>query len=251
VGWNRVFFFFAAGLCALLSFGFLLDHPWATWLWPYYTYRMSRIFIASVLLAVAAPVFLIGWKEEWAAVRGGAPNLLVMFLFMGVYALVSARSTPATLFGTMALLFAAVQLILFALALPYRFRDNRPTPGPVLWSFRFFVLVLVAVGVALISRVGNILPWMVSTELSVLYGAVFLSAAVYFAHAIRAGVWGAAVGPLAGFLAYDLVLIGPFLVMFADIPDHLRLSLILYTAVVLFSGALALYYLWHGPDPRE
>jgi hypothetical protein len=72
---------------------------------------------------------------------------------------------------------------------------------------------------------------------------------MFFASAIKAGVWGAARGPLAGFLAYDLVLIGPFITMFPDVSEKLFISLIVYTAVVVYSGALATWYLLKGPGP--
>ena len=97
----------------------------------------------------------------------------------------------------------------------------------------------------------NILPWPISRDISFLYGSVFLGAAVFFATAIKARVWGAAHGPLAGFLAYDLVLIGPFITMFPSISEKCLASLIVYTVVVVYSGALATWYLFKGPESVE
>lgn len=48
---------------------------------------------------------------------------------------------------------------------------------------------------------------------------------------------------LWSFLAYDLVLIGPFLGHFANVKPEQRMSLILYTTVLIYSGAVAVYYL--------
>lgn len=67
--------------------------------------------------------------------------------------------------------------------------------------------------------------------------------------------WENAGGRLAGFLAYDLVLLIPFVVRilsgspsyYGSSSEPLRPNL-LYTAVVLLSGVLAAYYLFiHGP----
>jgi hypothetical protein len=55
---------------------------------------------------------------------------------------------------------------------------------------------------------------------------------------------------LLGFLAYDLVLIGPFLQHFSTVRPEMRLSLVLYTAVVVYSGLLAIYFLFLHPPTR-
>jgi hypothetical protein len=54
--------------------------------------------------------------------------------------------------------------------------------------------------------------------------------------------WGNAQGQLPGFLAYDLVLIVPFLNHFATVKSDLRIKLVLYTGVLIYSGALPAYY---------
>lgn len=244
----RAFFFTAGGICALLALGFVLDRSWATWVWPFYSYPLARIFIASVLLAVAAPIILIGVHREWAALRGGAINLAVTFAIMAVFSLATARADPVRVFGLVAAGFAAFQLALLAAARQVPFKDLRPTPRPVRWAFAGFAAILVAVGGALLLGVPNVLPWTVTSGVSVLYGAVFLGAAAYFVYGLLVPVWGNARGQLAGFLAYDLVLIGPFLSLFPKVPDRWRLSLTVYLLVVVASGVLAAYYLARGPQ---
>ncbi len=53
-----------------------------------------------------------------------------------------------------------------------------------------------------------------------------------------------------GFLAYDVILIIPFLQRLPTISDELRVSLIIYLAVVTYSGLLAIYYLFIKPKTR-
>ena len=47
-----------------------------------------------------------------------------------------------------------------------------------------------------------------------------------------------------GFLAYDLVLIAPFLMHFATVDPVLRNNLVVYVTVLVYSGGLAAYYLF-------
>jgi MFS family permease len=244
----RGFFFAAGGICALLALGFLLDQAWAIWIWPFYSYRLAHIFIASVLLAVAAPVLLIGVHREWAALRGGAINLVVTFAIMAAFSLATARTDQVRLFGLVTAGFAVVQAALFVATRNTPFNDLRPTPRPVLWAFAGFAAILVAVGLALLFAVPNVLPWPVTANVSVLYGAVFLGAAAYFVYGLFIPIWGNARGQLAGFLAYDLVLIGPFLGLLPSVPDRWRLSLTLYLSIVIVSGLLAAFYLVRGPQ---
>jgi len=79
-----------------------------------------------------------------------------------------------------------------------------------------FIVALLIVSGLLIARVPDILPWALTPELSTLIGCMFLGAAAYFAYGVAAPRWENAGGQLAGFLAYGVVLILPFLVRPAD-----------------------------------
>jgi hypothetical protein len=117
-------------------------------------------------------------------------------------------------------------------------------PRLVRISFAIFTIVLLLVGALLVLRRPVVFPWPLKPESSVIFGLIFLGAATYFAIAQRSSKWHSARGQLTGFLAYDLVLIGPFLAHFSAVKPEHRLSLILYVSVLLYSGALAVYYLF-------
>jgi hypothetical protein len=87
--------------------------------------------------------------------------------------------------------------------------------------------------------------------LSVMFGWVFMGAAVYFAYGALQRDWHDARGQLLGFLAYDLVLIGPFLADFASVPPGHLLSLVIYVLVLVYSGTLAIFYLFVSPRTRS
>ena len=72
-----------------------------------------------------------------------------------------------------------------------------------------FLVALLFAGGTLIAQVPEIMPWALTPDLSVVAGIMFLGSASYFAYALARPRWTNAGGQLAGFLAYDLVLIVP------------------------------------------
>jgi hypothetical protein len=129
-------------------------------------------------------------------------------------------------------------------------RDTRPIPVLVKISFAVFIIALILVGGALILKTPNILPWSVTPELGVMCGWMFLGAAAYFAYSLVRPSWHNSAGQLAGFLAYDVILIVPFLQRLPTTAPELRTSLIIYLIVVIYSGLLAIYYLFINPTTR-
>lgn len=77
-----------------------------------------------------------------------------------------------------------------------------------------------------------------------------MGAAFYFLLGMTSRNWGEATGQLLGFLAYDLVLIGPYLCHFGRVLPAYRPSLIIHVIVLLVSGALAVCYLFVAPETR-
>jgi K+-sensing histidine kinase KdpD len=106
-----------------------------------------------------------------------------------------------------------------------------------------FGVVLTAVAIALLLGAPTIFPWPLDPRSSVLFGWIFMGAMTYFIYAVLRPGWYNARGQLLGFLAYDLVLIVPFVQHFATVkPEHL-LSLVIYLTVIVYSGLLAGFYL--------
>lgn len=238
----------ATSLAALiLAVGFFLQLPWATGLWPWPTSRLSNIFIASILAASAVPVLWIGLSGELAAITGGAINLCVTYLGMAAFSFhILSQDTsrrPILLYAIVCIALAVLCFGLIFWARRIRFHDTRPLPNGVRVSFVAFLIILILVGGALVLQMANIFPWRLSPEQSVLYGWIFLGAACYFLYALINPQWANAQGQLLGFLAYDVVLIAPFLNHFATVDPSLRTNLVVYTGVIIYSGLLATYYL--------
>jgi hypothetical protein len=243
----------AVGIAALVAaLGFLEQVAWAVDLWPWPDSRLSFVFLASILAAIALPILWIAVTGEFAAIRGGAANLALVYGGVAIYLLaISGDSGQPDLapyivaFG----LSCAAMLATLAWSRRQPWRDERPTPALVRGSFAVLAVVLLAVGLALTFD-ADIFPWELRAESSVIFGFIFLGSAVYFGWGFLQPRWSNAAGQLLGFLAYDVILIGPLLERFGDVSGAESLSLIVYTAVALASGALASYYLMVNPETR-
>lgn len=231
----------------VLALGYAFQQPWATrtWMWP--DGRLSYLFIGSMIAAMAIGIFWVGRTAEWAAGFAGALNWAAGFGAMS-----------ATLFriGTAPIhagIFAFASAWSLAVALYWRrfpVRDTRPLPRLVRGSFLVFLLVLFGVSYGLLTANPTIFPWPLKPESSRMFGSLFLGSAVYFTYGFLRPVWGIGHSQLLAFLAYDLVLIVPYLRHFAHVKPEHRTSLIVYTVVIVYSGLLSIHYLFLNRETR-
>ena len=232
-----------------LSISFFTQQPWAVEAWPWEDKSLAFAFVAAMQAAIAAALFWIAITGELGAIAAGALNLLVMMggltLYMGIQ--VAATGRPIFLIYALACLSLTVfngWLFQWARRLPLR--DSRPLPLVVRFSYILFIVALATVGVALIMQTPNVLPWVVEGPTSVVIGWMFLGDAFYFLYPLvqfgwTKARWHGATAQLWSFLAYDLVLLGPFLQRLPAVDPIYRDSLIVYTLILLYSGGLAIY----------
>jgi hypothetical protein len=233
-----------ATLATLVAIGFFLERPEVEPLWPWPTYGLSYVFISSILAAIAAPIFWISITDEPAAICGGAINLFATFAAFAVYALLQPDMPEVRTFGIASAVIALGCLVQIVLTYPIPFRDARPMPKLVRYSFLLFAAILTYVGGSMATHRANMFPWPLKPELQVLYGWIFLGAACYFVYGFARPVWGNLRGQLWGFLAYDLVLIVPYVQHFDKVSEDLRPNLIVYVSILVYSGLLAIYALF-------
>jgi hypothetical protein len=246
----RAAFVVAGVLSLVLTVGFLAQVTWATTLWPWPAAPLSFVFIASILAAIGIPVLWIAVSGEIAAAQAGSIDLAVMYGGMFVYVLTLLGDPRQPELWPYAIVFGVACVgsgAAFLWSRRIAWRDERPMPGLVRGSFAAFALILVAAGTALIFH-SAIFPWRLTSESSVMFGFVYFGAAVYFISGFLSPRWPNAAGQLAGFLAYDLVLMAPFLSHFKVAHGGQVVSLIVYTTFLVYSGGLAIYYLFlHDP----
>jgi hypothetical protein len=244
-------------ICAVqffLAVAFFLQWPFATGLWPFPgTTPLTFIFIASIFAAAAASTLWAAGTQNYGALAGIGLDYLIILAPVAVYSMQLGASTgnsQFTVYG-IACVFGALfglWLLLWSIRIPID--TSIPMPRLVRWSFVVFIVALLIVSVQLILQVPNVLPWVITPELSVVIGWMFLGAAGYFVYALLRPSWNNSAGQLAGFLAYDVVLIVPFLQRLPTVAPQFQTGLIIYTAVVIYSGLLAFYYLFINKTTR-
>ncbi|MCC6614090.1 MAG: hypothetical protein IT320_11480 [Anaerolineae bacterium] len=242
----------ASAIQAFFALAFFFQMPFALQLWPFpQTGALSYFLVSSIFLAAAASTVWCLMMKEDGALAGIGLDYAVMFAPIAVFTFQAAGQSGAiALFGVSAVIAGLVGLGLFLWSQRIPFVDARPQPALVRGSFVVFIVALIIVGVRLITGVSNTLPWALTPELSALFGWFFIGAAAYFSYGLLRPGWANTGGQLAGFLAYDIVLIVPFVQRLSTVAEEFRLQLIIYTLVVVYSGLLAIYYLFINPSTR-
>jgi hypothetical protein len=238
---------------AALAIGFASQASWATGMWPFETGRLSNFFLAAILAAIAVSTLWVSATRDWGALRASALFPFLALSAIAVYLVVQQASgahsglVPFAIGTTLAATYA---LALMLAGARVELQHRRPLPRLIRVSFVVFAAVLATAGVALTAGADDVIPWPVGEESLVIFGFVFLGAAAsYLCGALRP-VWGYAYAPLLGFLAYDVLLLPPLVGHFSDVSPDQRASLILYVGALLYSAALASYYLLIRRDTR-
>jgi hypothetical protein len=248
----RYVLFAVGALQVLFALALFFQFPAVVGLWPFPgTTPLTFAFLASIYAAAAASTLWAAASEQYGALAGIGLDYLAILTPLSIFAFqLGAKSGDPrlTTFGITCVLGALFGLALLLWSARIPIDGTPPMPPLVRWSFVLFIGALLIVSTRLLLKVPDTIPWMITPELSVVIGWTFLGAATYFAYALLRPSWLNAAGQLAGFLAYDLVLIGPFLKRLPTVAPEHRAGLIIYTAVVVYSGLLAVYYLFiHAP----
>ena len=247
----RILLLIAGLVILVLALGFIFRVPLVLRLWPWEDGRYSYLFVGSILAAVSAAAVWIGWTGEFGALPAGSLNVFVIGLTTSIYffQLSSQGRAHMALFGTFAVLAAITSLLSFFWSLNIPLSESRSMPGPVKISFWVFIASLFLSGTALILQ-APIFPWALNRDTAVVFGCIFLGDAFYFLYGMFRPNWHNALGQLLSFLAYDLVLIVPFVGLLNTVAPERFINLVVYTVVLIYSGGLAMYYLFINPQTR-
>lgn len=235
---------------ALVALALIFQVSAITGLWPLVsTTPLSFTFIGSIFAAAAASTLWCLVVREDGALSGIALDYVAILLPVTILMIqVADGRAPYIVFAVACAVGVLFGLGLWMQTFRLPIKGEPATPRIVYWSFIVFVVALILVGGALILGTPAVLPWNVTQETGVVFGWMFIGAAAYFAYAVARPSWHNAGGQLAGFLVYDIVLIEPFLRRLST--SGSSLNLVIYLAVVLYSGVLAAYFLFINPATR-
>jgi hypothetical protein len=238
-------------VCAVqffLAVAFFLQLALAVNLWPFPgTTPLTFIFVSSIFAAAATSTLWATASGNYGALAGIGLDYVAILAPLAAYCLQigpGSVSSPFVGYGFACIFGVVFGLALFLWSVRIPIAKDPPMPVVVRWSFVFFIVALVVVSIRLLLKTPNIIPWTISPELSVAIGWMFVGAAAYFAYGLLRPSWANSAGQLAGFLAYDVVLIVPFLLRLPTVGPDQRPGLTIYTAVVIYSGLLAIYFLF-------
>ncbi|MGO8950317.1 MAG: hypothetical protein ACLQUY_22190 [Ktedonobacterales bacterium] len=239
---------FTAGMLSLVEAAGLGLHiaPF-TGIWPLGDASAVDLYLGAYMAAIGSSLLWISISGELRAAVAGGITLTVAYAGLAItWFVLSEGATDSRHLRTAALLCAIASVVSAGIA--WRFRrfplgSIRPLPRLLYVSFAGFALLLALVGGAVLLRMPNVFPLELSPVAAALVGCSFLGSATFFLYALAFPIWQNAHAQLWGFLAYDLVLIVPLTLEVKHAAASERPALLLNLVVLVYSGAVAIYYL--------
>ena len=247
--------FAATGLVALVfATGLVLEWRWAVGIWPVsYQGRLAPTFVGSVVAAVGAASLYIAERANWRAALPAGLALLVTSVVASTAFLTISRIASLPAASKIVLVFSCLAVLGAVLSFnAYRYPPiERIRPRMIYrFSFAVFGFVLMSAGLALVAQRPFVFPWRLDNATSVLYGAIFVGLSCNY---LYGAIWGTIEDirtSLIAFLVYDVVLLPRMLGHFGSVTPAFETSLYVYTAVLIYSAALAVYCLALDPGCR-
>ena len=231
----------------LVGFGFWFRADWALGLWPWPDGPLSYLFIASIVLAEGSTIAWTAATLHLNAARGGALGFAAMNLGIAGFTFWLYGQRQELLLLNWAIvcgLLGIGSIFLFMIGGKYPRLHNPPSPRFVRQSFFVFALALVIATAMLLLRAPVVFPWPLKPDSSTMFGFLFLASAIYFFDGWLRPSLTNCYGQLIGFLVYDMVLIPPYLRHWEKAAGGFRVSLAIYLIVLVWSAALAMWFLW-------
>lgn len=205
-----------------LSIGFFFRAGWAMNAWPWPEAKMSYVFLSAIGAATVGALVWAAISGDIAALAPGAINTAVSMMLGAVYfgqRGIRQGDGEMLIWAGSCLVYG---ILVFRIYLWSRSRpvlSTMPTPTYLRWSFLVAASVLAIVGLLAYVQLPNIYPWDVRSGTSSLFGALFLGTASVFVYGLARPVWAFTAGNLWAFLAYDLILLIPYVGMIGDDAD--------------------------------
>lgn len=237
----------AVGILSLVAAAGLCVHiPPFTVIWPLDNAAAADLYLGAYTAAIGASLLWIGISGDLRAVVAGALSLAVTNTGLAISLFMLSRGTANPHLSAAEFVCVGAAVLSASAARWFRrfpMRDARPVHHSVRLSFAGYVLLLGVVGSAVLLRVPRVFPLTLGPASAALIGCSFLGSAVYFLYSLSCPVWSNAYAQLWSFLAYDLVLIVPFVLLLGSVDGAHLPALLVNIAVLVYSGIFAVHYL--------
>lgn len=225
--WFRWMCFAAVLPIVVVGVGLSRQSGWATSLWPWPDVRMTYIFLASIAASIAAPVAWAAWRNEPGALDVIAFELMIGAPAVGGYLLWLAfdwRDRDIALFGIGFLAIGISAAMVYRLTRGIPIKNPRRLPTFFRCAFVVICAILIVLGSMCAFQRPDVFPWDISPETSTVIGLIFLSAALLFALIVARPMWAYGEMALTAFIAYDIVLLFPYIDLLRNLDDTVTLS---------------------------
>lgn len=219
-------FFLLLGVSAMMGFPFVVS------LWP------NLYLLGATLMAFAIPTLWIGVTQTYKALVGGSLCTVVTFGAGGMFILRQSLQYPNVRGVGESCLYIAI-LALWFLFLGLRVAKRKADLLPRSTQLLFALLLTVALlqGLFLLVPLPGRFPWIIPSELSILYGWVLIGIAIYFGWCLIQPIWENGYPLLYGLLVYDALLIGPLLSLFKEPAEAAVVPTYLWFATLIVAGS--------------
>jgi hypothetical protein len=242
VRWMRGLVLAVGFAAAVLSVGFMLRWPIATQTWPVPVTPLTCTFLAAYALGLVAALVWVAATAETVGLQGIGLTTAVAFGSMSIVLLGMVGGRPELVINLVAVIGLCVGgVVTFAIGLRQPVHDRRRTPAPLRLTCLIVAGLLLTLGVPLILRVPDVMPWILDLDSGALIGGMFLGSAAYFLYGALRPEWPHASGPLAALLAYDLVLTLPLIAHLPTARPVHATVLVPYIAVLTSTAVLGAY----------
>jgi len=206
------------------------------------TFWFNLYLVGATLMAYAIPTLWIGVTQTYKALVGGGLCVIVTFGGVGIYLLrLSLKMSDLMQAGEFCLYIAILALwfLFLGLKMPKRKADRLPLSTQ--WLFAIVLTVALLEGLYLVVPLPGHFPWLLTPELSVLYGWILIGSSLFFGWSLIQPIWENGYPLLYALLVYDALMIGPLFSLLKEpsqvavVPVYLWFAIIVVTASGLWA----------------
>ncbi len=207
------------------------------------TFWINGYLMGVLLTTYAIPTLWISVTKTYRVLAGGGLAALITFGGVSIYLLrLSLQMTGILELGEYCLSFAVLSLWFLFLGWKLPKRKSLRLPFTTQLLFALILTTLIMKGIFLVIPLPGFFPWLLTPQLSVIYGWFLIGSCFFIAWSLFSPIWENAYPLLYAILVYDALMIGPYLSLLREPSEVAVIPFQLWLAIVFVvaSGIWAL-----------